>query len=348
MEGEAATPCLADNKTSIDNKCYAATVFEAVRPYCHPIELEYSLLSLLFLAELWPVPVKSKSSNDELISMQDIDSIGPSSISTRDDTSTAPTNSINNEENSNDIELHLLMPENTVDSFSSYPVICILQFDNYEKAKCVKGNNFLMMTQSAVISFDINIDSINGETVLLPCKNKQGTDLVQWTRRDKNTEKSFTTVYTDGWRINTGLRLHERLMINGSRGGQDYGLQISNVTMLDSGLYRCAVDTITNLTYFFVTLKIEDKYEDLRTHSIYTVINTTFPFMENTDESRFNSSIPIVSILSIPPMLIVIVLAMIAAIILFQTRRKNKVSSSQVNNQPAEIEVVQQTDHYYD
>ncbi|XP_071140606.1 uncharacterized protein [Mytilus edulis] len=177
-------------------------------------------------------------------------------------------------------------------------------------------NNLIAIVTGAVISFYSNTDSIIGETVALPCKNKKGTDLVQWTRRDKNTEKSFTTVYTDGWRINTGLQHHERLMIIGSRGGQNYGLQISNVTMMDSGLYRCAVDTTTNLTYYFVTLKVE--------------------------------AIPIVSILSIPPMIVVIVLALIAAIILFQTRRKNKVSSSPVNNQPAEIEEVQQNDHYYD
>ncbi|XP_071140605.1 uncharacterized protein [Mytilus edulis] len=209
-------------------------------------------------------------------------------------------------------------------------------------------NNLIAIVTGAVISFYSNTDSIIGETVALPCKNKKGTDLVQWTRRDKNTEKSFTTVYTDGWRINTGLQHHERLMIIGSRGGQNYGLQISNVTMMDSGLYRCAVDTTTNLTYYFVTLKVEDKFEDLRTHSAYTVNNTTFPFMKNTEDTRTFSSIPIVSILSIPPMIVVIVLALIAAIILFQTRRKNKVSSSPVNNQPAEIEEVQQNDHYYD
>ncbi|XP_063437323.1 uncharacterized protein LOC134718617 [Mytilus trossulus] len=209
-------------------------------------------------------------------------------------------------------------------------------------------NNLIAIVTGAVISFNINTDSIVGETVVLPCENKQGTDLVQWTRRDKNTEKSFTTVYTDGWRINTGLRHHERLMIIGSRGGQDYGLQISNVTMLDSGLYRCAVDTTTNLTYYLVTLKVEDKFEDLRSHSVYTVNNTTFPFMKNTEDTRFFFSIPIVFILSIPPMIIVIVLALIAAIILFQTRRKNKVSSSLVNNHPADIEEDQQNDHYYD
>ncbi|XP_052084816.1 uncharacterized protein LOC127722002 [Mytilus californianus] len=209
-------------------------------------------------------------------------------------------------------------------------------------------NNFIVIVTGAVISFHINTDSIIGETVVLPCENKQGNELVQWTRRDKNTEKSFTTVYTDGWRVNPGLRLHERLMIIGSRGGQDYGLQISNVTMLDSGLYRCAVDTITNLTYYFVTLEVKDKYKNLRTHSAYTVINTTFPFMKNTEVTRFFSSIPIVSILSIPPIIIVVVLALIAAIILFQTRRKNKVSSSPVNNQPDDIEEVQQNDHYYD
>lgn len=47
-------------------------------------------------------------------------------------------------------------------------------------------------------------------------------------------------------------------------------------------------------------------------------------------------------------MIIVIVLALIAAIISIQTRRKNKVSSSLVNNQSADIEEVQQNDHYYD
>ncbi|CAC5406612.1 unnamed protein product [Mytilus coruscus] len=146
MEGVAATPCFADNKTSIDNKCYAATVFEAVRPYCHPIELEYSLLSMLFLAELWPSAAQNKSSNDELISVQESQSIESRSISTGDDTSQAPTNSISNEENSNDIEL--LMPEKTFDSFSSYPVICILQFDNYEKVGSDRGNKFVMMTHS--------------------------------------------------------------------------------------------------------------------------------------------------------------------------------------------------------
>ncbi|CAC5406070.1 unnamed protein product [Mytilus coruscus] len=58
-------------------------------------------------------------------------------------------------------------------------------------------------------------------------------------------------------------------------------------------------------------------------------------------------AIPIVPILSIPPT-IVVVLALIAAIGLCQTRHMNKVSCSQVNNQPADIDDVQQSEHHYD
>lgn len=208
-------------------------------------------------------------------------------------------------------------------------------------------NNPIAIVTGAVINLYIHTYSIIGETVVLPCENKQGNDLVQWTRRDKNTEKSFTTVYTDGWRINTRLQLHERLKIVGKKDGQDYGLQISNVTMLDSGLYRCAVDTKSNLTYYFVTLEVKDIYEDLRTDSVYTVKNTTVQFMKNTDDSRVFSSIPIVPIMSIPS-IVVVILALIAAIRLCQTRHMNKVSCSPVNNQPADIDEVQQSENYYD
>ncbi|CAG2222488.1 unnamed protein product [Mytilus edulis] len=138
----------------------------------------------------------------------------------------------------------------------------------------------------AVIHLYSHTDSTIGETVTLPCENEQGTDLVQWNRRDKNTEKSFTTVYTDGWRINPRLQLHERLKIVGGRVGQDYGLQISNVTSLDSGLYRCAVDTLSNLTYYFATLEVKDRVEVLRTDSLYSMINTTFQSMKNKDDNR--------------------------------------------------------------
>ncbi|VDI79129.1 Hypothetical predicted protein [Mytilus galloprovincialis] len=122
-EDGSATPCFADNKTSID-KCYAATVFEAVRPYCHPIELEYSLLCMIFLAELWPAPQQNQNSNRELITIQESRSIGSWSTSAEDDTSQAPTQSINNGEHSNDIEQ--LMPGNTLNSCFSYSAIYVV------------------------------------------------------------------------------------------------------------------------------------------------------------------------------------------------------------------------------
>ncbi|CAG2255517.1 unnamed protein product [Mytilus edulis] len=76
--------------------------------------------------------------------------------------------------------------------------------------------------------------------------------------------KSFTTVYTDGWRVNTHLQFSERLKIVDKKGRKDYGLQISNVTMMDSGLYRCAVDTRSNLTYYFVTLEVKGNIGELQ------------------------------------------------------------------------------------
>ncbi|CAC5372625.1 unnamed protein product [Mytilus coruscus] len=111
------------------------------------------------------------------------------------------------------------------------------------------------------------------------------------------------------------VRISERLKIISKKGGRDYGLQISNVTMFDSGLYRCAVDTISNLTYYFVTLEVK--------------------------------AIPIVPIFSIPS-IIVVILALIAAIRLCQIRHMNKVSCSQVNNQQADIDEIQQSEHFYD
>ncbi|XP_063443351.1 uncharacterized protein LOC134723734 [Mytilus trossulus] len=209
-------------------------------------------------------------------------------------------------------------------------------------------NNPIAIVAGAVFQFNIHKDTINGETVILPCENKQGNELVQWTRRDKNTEKSFTTVYSDGWRINHRLQLHERLEIVGKKGGEDYGLQISNVTSLDTGLYRCAVDTISNLTYYLVTLEVKDRYEDLRTGSVFTVVNTTFQFMKNTDESRVFSPIPIVPILLIPSITVVMLLAFIAAKGLYQTRHVNKVSCSQVNDQQGNVGELQQSEHFYD
>ncbi|VDI45541.1 Hypothetical predicted protein [Mytilus galloprovincialis] len=206
-------------------------------------------------------------------------------------------------------------------------------------------NNPIAIVAGAVLQLNFHKDTIIGETVILPCENKQGTDLVQWTRRDKNTEKSFTTVYTDGWRINHRLQLYERLEIVGKKGGEDYGLQISNVTLLDSGLYRCAVDTITNLTYYFVTLDVKDRFEDLRTDSVFTVDNTTFPFMKNTDDNRVFSPMPIVSILLIPSITVVMLLALIAAIGLYQTR--NKVSCDKSIEQ-VNIGELQQSEHFYD
>ncbi|XP_052059021.1 uncharacterized protein LOC127699715 [Mytilus californianus] len=199
-------------------------------------------------------------------------------------------------------------------------------------------NNPIAIVTGAVINLYIHMESIIGETVILPCENKQGNfSGVQWARRDKNTKIYFTTVYTDGWRVNTDLQIYERLKIVGARGGKDYGLQISSVTMLDSGLYRCAVDTKTNLTYHFVTLEVKDKYEDLR----------TVQFTTNIDDSRVFSSVPIVSILSIPSF-IVVMLALIAAIRLCQTRHTNKVLCLPVNNQPVGIDEVQQSENHYD
>ncbi|XP_071173093.1 uncharacterized protein [Mytilus edulis] len=208
--------------------------------------------------------------------------------------------------------------------------------------------NHMVIVAGAVFQLHNHTDTTIGETVILPCENKQGTSLVQWTRRDKNTENSFTNVYTDGWRVNTHLQISERLKIVGGRGGQNYGLQISNVTMTDSGLYRCAVDTISNLTYYFVTLEVKDRYRDLATNSVYTVVNTTFLFMKNTDDSRVFSSMPIVPILLIPPIIVVMLLALIAAIGLYQTRHMNKVSCSQVIDQQVNIGELQQSEHFYD
>lgn len=79
---------------------------------------------MIFSAELWPAPAQNQSSNNELITIQESRSIVSCSTSTGDDTSQAPTRSITNGENLNDIEL--LMPEKSFNSFSSYSVICVV------------------------------------------------------------------------------------------------------------------------------------------------------------------------------------------------------------------------------
>lgn len=59
-------------------------------------------------------------------------------------------------------------------------------------------------------------------------------------------------------------------------------------------------------------------------------------------------AMPIVPILLIPPIIVVMLLALIAAIGLYQTRHMNKVSCSQVIDQQVSIGELQQSEHFYD
>ncbi|CAC5381044.1 unnamed protein product [Mytilus coruscus] len=144
---ENVTPCSADNRTSIDNKCYAAEVFEVVRPYCHPIELEYSLLSMIFLAELWPAQKQSKHLSSDLERGHENRSVTTDFASIVDSISQPLEHSIAIEEftnNSNDREnLLFLGLEN---SFSSYSVICVVSGILFCAPKFVIG--FLLKSES--------------------------------------------------------------------------------------------------------------------------------------------------------------------------------------------------------
>lgn len=157
---ENIAPCSADNNTSIDYTCYAAEVFASVRPYCHPIELEYSLLSMIFLAELWPAQTQythlscdlqrghvNRSITTDFTSI--VDSISqPSEQSLAIEKS---TNNFNGREN-----LIFLGLEN---SLSSYSIICVVSGILFCAPKFVIG--FLLKSEakspSNYSNFEIHI-----------------------------------------------------------------------------------------------------------------------------------------------------------------------------------------------
>ncbi|CAC5397986.1 unnamed protein product [Mytilus coruscus] len=39
---------------AINNKCYPHIIYEKIKPYAHPLQMEYFLLSMILIAELWP------------------------------------------------------------------------------------------------------------------------------------------------------------------------------------------------------------------------------------------------------------------------------------------------------
>lgn len=83
-----------------------------------------------------------------------------------------------------------------------------------------------------------------GDSVILQCQNTPGNTIIQWLRL--NPSKNVTKcTYTDGWAVNEEIRNHHRITIIGSINSTTYNLQIENLTVSDSGEYRC-VSQATN------------------------------------------------------------------------------------------------------
>ncbi|VDI70636.1 polyadenylate-binding protein 2 [Mytilus galloprovincialis] len=124
---------------------------------------------------------------------------------------------------------------------------------------------FLILTvivlKGAIGLSEQQISSVVGDTAYLPCMNIQGNIIIQWLRLNENTEtvdNTYTTTYTDGWTVNRNLPHHDRLGVVGIEGGEKYTLEISNLTIDDSGRYSCTIDNQNGTQYSYVTLKVED------------------------------------------------------------------------------------------
>jgi len=123
---------------------------------------------------------------------------------------------------------------------------------------------------SAVKEVKVNVTSVVGDTVTLPCQSTVNSD-VDWRHKDTPTSGVYY-VYTNGVVYDI---YQQRFSVNRRPRQGQYGLVISPLELNDSGLYICIGNRgISNESIVYQLTVIEGAYSLSFTYLIIEIVST--------------------------------------------------------------------------